>query len=273
MRGGRIAKGEGGVRVSEIFYSIQGEGVHAGEAQVFVRLQGCRFRCRWCDSVYTWDPHAGETMTLEAVLDAVAAFPTRRVCITGGEPLAQPRAFAALVRALREREYWMEVETSGGYAIPWHLPIDSWVMDVKCPDSDMERFNKYPEVARLRPQDQLKLVVASRRDFDFALGVIAEHRPQCHVLFSPVWSELQPAALAEWIKAEAPGARLSLQVHKVLWEPNRRGVPRAVDRAPRGPIPRSRHPAGNRRGRGVSGDERGTGAARARPARRAHRHR
>jgi 7-carboxy-7-deazaguanine synthase len=212
------------MRISEIFYSIQGEGLYTGLPMVFVRLQGCPFRCTWCDSVYTWDPKSGEEMTLHAVMGAVAKWPAKHVCITGGEPLAQPRDFMALAKALKAKDYWIEVETSGGYEIPMAAPIDSWVMDIKCPGSGMERYNKYAELARLREQDQVKFVVTGRRDFDFALDVLKRHETKAAVLFSPAWDQVNPADLAEWVKADAPRSRLSLQIHKVIWAPNRRGV-------------------------------------------------
>lgn len=211
------------MRISEIFYSIQGEGVFTGVPMVFVRLQGCPFRCVWCDSVHTWDNKDGVEMSLEAVMEKVATFPTKHVCITGGEPLAQPREFKSLANALKKQGYWTEVETSGGYELPMDAPIDSWVMDIKCPGSTMERYNKYGEVSRLREQDQLKFIVADRKDFDFALGVLEKHKPVCHVLFGPSWDQIDPSQLAEWVKNEAPKARLSIQVHKVLWG-NKRGV-------------------------------------------------
>ncbi|MBM4406631.1 MAG: radical SAM protein [Chloroflexi bacterium] len=212
------------MRISEIFYSIQGEGVYAGVPMVFVRLQGCPFRCTWCDSVYTWDPKGGEEMALEAVLGAAAKWPAKHACITGGEPLAQPREFKELAKALKQRDYFIAVETSGGYALPMDAPVDSWVMDIKCPGSVMERHNKYGELARLRGCDQVKFVVASRRDFDFALDVLRKHPTRAAVLFSPAWDQVNPAELAEWVKSDAPNARLSLQIHKVIWAPNRRGV-------------------------------------------------
>ncbi len=212
------------MRISEIFYSIQGEGVYTGVPMVFIRLQGCPFRCTWCDSVYTWDPKGGEEMALDEVMRAAAKWPAKHVCITGGEPLAQPRDFKALAKALKEKGYWIEVETSGGYPLPMEAPVDSWVMDIKCPGSGMERYNKYEEMARLREQDQVKFVITSRKDFDFTLDVLQKHTTKAVALFSPAWDQLDPAQLAEWVKAEAPQALLSLQIHKVIWAPNRRGV-------------------------------------------------
>ena len=212
------------MRISEIFYSLQGEGIYAGQPMVFVRFQGCPFRCEWCDSEHTWDFAGGSEMSLEDVLNVVRQWPAKRVCITGGEPLAHLRDFTALAEALHDGGYWMEVETAGGYRLPMEAPVDCWVVDVKCPDSGMERFNKYQELAGLRPQDQLKFVIASREDFDFALGVLRDYRVCCAVVFSPVWGRVDAADLAEWIKEEAVEARLSLQIHKVIWDPVRRGV-------------------------------------------------
>ncbi len=212
------------MKISEIFYSLQGEGVHAGLPMAFLRFQGCPFRCSWCDSQYTWDFGGGVDMSLDEALEAIARWPSKMVCITGGEPLAHLPDLKTVVIALKERGYWTEVETAGGYRLPMELPVDCWVMDIKCPGSEMEHFNKYGEVARLRPQDQLKFVTADRRDFDFALGVLRKYKPECPILFSPVWGDLDPAVLSEWVKNDAPEARLSLQIHKVLWEPDRRGV-------------------------------------------------
>ncbi|MCH7553988.1 MAG: 4Fe-4S cluster-binding domain-containing protein [Chloroflexi bacterium] len=212
------------MRISEIFYSIQGEGIYTGLPMVFVRFQGCPFQCAWCDTEYTWDFGGGSEMGLDAVTAQIAQWPAKRVCVTGGEPLAHARDFAALAQALNEQGYWIEVETAGGHRLPMDLPIDCWVMDIKCPGSGMDRFNKYGEVASLRSQDQLKFVVTDRADFDFALGVIQEHRPVCHILFAPVWESLAPADLTEWVKDESVDARVSLQVHKLIWDPSKRGV-------------------------------------------------
>ena len=212
------------MRISEIFYSLQGEGILTGVPMVFIRLQGCPFRCRWCDSQYTWDNQGGTEMALDEVMAQVDRWPAKHVCITGGEPLAHPRDFEALVLALKQRGRWIEVETSGGYPLRWDLPVDSWVMDIKCPGSEMERFNNYGELAAIRPQDQLKFVVTDRKDFDFAMRVLAHWSPKGHILFSPVWGEVSLQDIAQWVKNETPEARLSIQLHKVIWEPNRRGV-------------------------------------------------
>ncbi len=212
------------MRISEIFYSIQGEGLYAGLPMAFVRFQGCPFRCTWCDSQYTWDFDDGEELTLEAVLEQVDVWGCDRVCVTGGEPLAHLRDFKALVRALKENGHWIEVETAGGHRLPTDVDIDSWVMDIKCPTSEMEQFNKYDQIAVLRPQDQIKFVVAGREDFDFALSVLSQHNPECPTLFSPVWGAVELNDLAEWIKNEAPDSQLSVQVHKYIWDPERRGV-------------------------------------------------
>lgn len=212
------------MRISEIFYSIQGEGAYTGVPMVFVRLQGCPYRCSWCDSVYTWDAKAGEEQTLDQVLETVAKWPATHVCITGGEPLAQPQDFLTLAHALKGRGYWIEVETAGGIAIPHNAPIDSWVVDVKCPGSAMERINKLENLALLRSADQIKFVVASRADFDFALDALRQHPSMAQVLFTPAWGQLQPNVLAEWVKTDAPQSRLSLQAHKFIWGAVRRGV-------------------------------------------------
>ncbi len=212
------------MKISEIFYSVQGEGSWVGYPMAFIRFQGCPFRCRWCDSEYTLDFHQGEETPLEEVMRRVEAFGVKRACITGGEPLAHLRDFKTLVLALKELGYWLEVETSGGYRLPWDSPVDCWVMDIKCPASDMEKYNKYEELPRLRPQDQLKFVVVDRADFEFSLDVLRRYRPKCQVLFSPAFGELQPDVLADWVKRDAPEARLSLQLHKYIWSPALRGV-------------------------------------------------
>ena len=163
-------------------------------------------------------------MSLEEVMEHLGKYPSKMVCVTGGEPLAHLPDFKVLAEALKQGGYWIEVETSGGYRLAWESPVDSWVMDMKCPASGMEQFNKYEEVPRLRPQDQLKFVVADRQDFQFALDVLTRHAPGCAILFSPVYGQLDLAVLAEWVKREAPQARLSMQIHKYIWDPNRRGV-------------------------------------------------
>jgi len=204
------------IRVTEIFLSLQGEAAQVGWPTVFVRLTGCPLRCRWCDTEYSFS--GGEAMGVDAVVQTVADFGVRHVCVTGGEPLAQPGCLP-LLRSLCDRGLVVSLETSGALAIDVVDPRVTIVMDLKAPGSGETTRNRSGNLAQLKPGDQLKFVLAGRDDFDWALDWLRGHALPAgvEVLFSPVHGELEPAVLADWIvEARAP-VRFQVQLHKLLW--------------------------------------------------------
>ncbi|MES1944437.1 radical SAM domain-containing protein [Salinisphaera sp. PC39] len=218
----RRTGGADSLRITEIFYSLQGEARDAGYPTVFVRLTGCPLRCRYCDTAYAFT--GGERLTLDDILSRVAAHGVPHVCVTGGEPLAQPGC-ADLVRRLCDAGHIVSVETSGALDI---RPIDrraSRVVDLKTPGSGEVDRNRWDNLAALTDNDQIKFVICDRADFDWACARVREHdlTARCPVWFSPSHETLPPATLAEWLMAEALPVRLQLQLHKLLWgdEPGR----------------------------------------------------
>jgi len=210
------------LRVTEIFASVQGEGLGSGRPTTFVRLTGCPLRCRWCDTAYAFE--GGRWMSLEEVLAEVEARGLPEVTVTGGEPLAQ-RGCLPLLEALCDRGYRVGLETSGALDVGAVDPRVVKVMDLKAPGSGEAARNRLENLERLRHPDQLKLVLADRADYEWARALIREHRPheRCEVLLSPVHGELEPRELAEWMLADRLPARLQIQLHKLLWgdEPGR----------------------------------------------------
>jgi 7-carboxy-7-deazaguanine synthase len=210
------------MRVTEIFFSLQGEGTRAGLPCIFVRFTGCDLRCVYCDTAYAF--HGGTELTAEAILAEVARFPCKLVLLTGGEPLLQ-RELPELSRSLLERGYQVMVETHG------QLPLDGLpegvvrIVDVKTPDSG-EVAKDLAYLDRLGPRDEVKFVVSSEPDFDWSREVVRRHalEGRVEVLFSPVWGKVEPRQLAGWILSSGLRARLSLQIHKVIWGPETRGV-------------------------------------------------
>lgn len=206
----------GRLRLTEIFYSLQGEGLNAGEPTVFVRLTGCPLRCRYCDTAYAFT--GGEWQGYDDVLARVGEWHARHVCVTGGEPLAQPNCLG-LLTALCDDGYAVSLETSGALDIAEVDQRVSRVVDIKTPGSGEAKRNRWQNVALLTDRDQVKFVICDRRDFDWALERIDIHglAERCPLLFSPSWGEVEPGELADWIlEARAP-VRLQLQLHKVLW--------------------------------------------------------
>ncbi len=212
---------EARLKITEIFGSIQGESDLVGWPTVFVRLTGCPLRCRWCDTPYSF--FGGEWRSFEEIIEQIVSFGYQRVCVTGGEPLAQKRCIPFLAE-LCERGYIVSLETSGA------LPVDEVdarvikVLDLKAPGSDEVERNRWENLDHLQPHDQIKFVLADRGDFDWALEQIsARDLLRWQVLLSPVWNELHPRQLAEWILESGVSVRLQLQLHKYLWgeEPGR----------------------------------------------------
>jgi len=204
------------LRVNEIFHSLQGEADAVGYPTVFVRLTGCPLRCQYCDTEYAF--HAGDWFELDAIVDKVRSYGATHVCVTGGEPLAQPNCLKLLAR-LCDQEFAVSLETSGALDIAPVDPRVSRVVDVKTPGSREAARNRIENFALLTPRDQLKFVICSREDYDWSKAFLQEHglSARSRILFSPSYNEVSPTALADWILADRLPVRFQLQLHKVLW--------------------------------------------------------
>lgn len=204
------------LRLSEIFYSLQGESTRVGLPTVFVRLTGCPLRCTWCDTAHAFS--GGENTTIAAVLDRVASYHCPTVCVTGGEPLAQKNCLP-LLTALCDGGYSVSLETSGSLDIAGVDGRVSRIVDLKAPDSGEVEKNLWRNLDHLTVRDELKLVLASAADYQWAVQMLKEHRlaQRCTVLFSPVQGSLPPADLAAWILRDRLPVRFQLQLHKILW--------------------------------------------------------
>lgn len=204
------------VRITEIFHSLQGEAGSVGWPTVFVRLTGCPLRCGYCDTAYAF--HGGTQRSIADVLGEVRAFGARHVCVTGGEPLAQPGC-APLVARLCDEGLLVSVETSGALDMAVLDERARRVMDVKTPGSGEMARNLPANLGLLRPVDYAKFVICDRADYDWARTFVAEHElaARCEVLFSPCWGRLAPAMLADWLLADRLPVRFQLQLHKILW--------------------------------------------------------
>lgn len=213
---------DGRLKLTEVFLSLQGEAREVGWPTVFVRLTGCPLRCQYCDTTYAF--HGGQWWSFEAILAKVASFGVRHVCVTGGEPLAQKDCLR-LLEKLCDAGYAVSLETSGALAISAVDPRVSRVLDIKTPGSGEVERNLWGNLGALTAHDQVKFVLCSRADFDWAKGIVEQHRLHaiCEVLFSPSFGQVQPRELAEWILEARLPVRFQMQLHKLLWndEPGR----------------------------------------------------
>lgn len=211
------------MRVTEIFHSIQGESTFAGQPCVFVRLTGCPLRCTWCDTEYAF--HGGSGQSIEQILAKVDSYGCRLVEVTGGEPLAQPESLTLITR-LCERGFDVLIETSGAIDTAAVDARAHVILDVKCPGSGMSDRMHWPNLDRLTGKDEVKFVLTDRSDYDWACHVLAQYElaSRCPVLMSPVFGSLDVRQLAEWILADRLRVRLQLQLHKLIWTPDMRGV-------------------------------------------------
>ncbi|UUW72304.1 7-carboxy-7-deazaguanine synthase QueE [Pseudomonas oryzihabitans] len=205
------------LRLTEIFYSLQGEARTVGLPTVFVRLTGCPLRCQYCDTAYAFT--GGEIHHLDAILEQVASYRPRHVCVTGGEPLAQPNCLK-LLEQLCDAGYEVSLETSGALDVSGVDVRVSKVVDLKTPGSGEMGRNLYANIAHLTPNDQVKFVICSREDYDWAVSKLIEYRLDQRaeeVWFSPSHGQVVPRELAEWIVADNLPVRFQLQLHKILW--------------------------------------------------------
>ncbi len=205
------------LKITEIFYSLQGESNTVGLPTVFIRLTGCPLRCGYCDSEYAF--YGGERLSLAEILAKVATYNARYICVTGGEPLAQ-RECLTLLTALCDVGYKVSLETSGALPVDDVDPRVVKVMDLKTPGSGEVGRNRWENIPLLGEQDQIKFVICDRADYEWARFKLDEYQLSAkvaEVLFSPSFGQVEPLALAEWILADNLPVRFQLQLHKLLW--------------------------------------------------------
>lgn len=208
---------ESRLRITEIFYSLQGESSSVGLPTVFIRLTGCPLRCGYCDTAYAFS--GGEWMQLSEILQQIKQYKTTTVCVTGGEPLAQ-RCSGDLLKQLCNEGYQVSIETSGSIDISQVDPRVVRVMDIKTPGSGEESKNRYENIQYLTQNDEVKFVLCNREDYEWSKEVMNKYKlsEKTQVLFSPVHDGVLPADLADWIISDQLNVRFQFQLHKFLWD-------------------------------------------------------
>jgi len=204
------------LRITEIFYSLQGESSSVGWPTVFIRLTGCPLRCAYCDTAYAFT--GGDWRSLDEILDQVQQYEAHYVCVTGGEPLAQ-KASIELLSRLCDLGYQVSLETSGAMDISEVDPRVHRIVDIKTPGSGEVARNLYSNLALLTEKDEVKFVICNRGDYEWARDRVEEYHltDRCPVLFSPVHGDMAPSELAEWLLQDRLNVRFQLQLHKYLW--------------------------------------------------------
>lgn len=210
------------LNITEIFRSVQGETSYTGLPTFFIRLSACNLRCRWCDTPYSFT--RGQSMSIDDIIEQTEKSGCRYVCVTGGEPLLQKEVHV-LMKQLADKGFHLSLETGGSLPIK---NVDSRVkviLDIKCPGSGMDAKNDWTNIPELKPGDEIKFVIADRNDYEWTKAVCTRHRLWHYtVLFSPVFGELDPKLLVDWILEDQLPARLNLQLHKYIWGPAVKGV-------------------------------------------------
>lgn len=209
------------LKVNEIFCSLQGESSYVGLRCVFIRLTGCNLRCSYCDTTYAYNE--GADLSIDQILERTGTYDCRLVEITGGEPLVQAKTPELVSRFLGEG-FTVLMETNGSLDIGCVGPRCIKIMDVKCPSSGEAEKNDLGNLGKLSENDEVKFVIGTREDYEFAKGIVANQLESKTVLFSTVFGKLKPRNLAEWILEDRLKVRFQLQLHKYIWEPNQRGV-------------------------------------------------
>ena len=211
------------LQVTEIYKSIQGESLYSGFPCVFIRLTGCPLRCKWCDTVYAFND--GQGSSIEAILAQVDSLKCSLVELTGGEPLAQSGSIELMSALLSEGKKVL-IETSGALDISTVPSAVHIIMDIKCPDSGMLERNLWSNLSHLKASDEIKFVVASKEDFNWAHSIIESKSllEKCEVSVSPAWGLVKPDQLCQWVLAMSCKVRLNLQLHKYIWSPRAKGV-------------------------------------------------
>ena len=204
------------LRISEIFYSLQGESTRVGLPTVFIRLTGCPLRCTYCDTTYAFT--GGSTQTLDEIMQQVASYATHYVCVTGGEPLAQ-KGCLALLQALCNAGYSVSLETGGALDVSAVDARVSKVLDIKTPASGEMPRNLWSNLTHLNAHDEIKFVLCDEADYRWATQILQEHQlaEKCTVLFSPAQGQLEARDLAEWVLRDKLHVRVQVQLHKLLW--------------------------------------------------------
>ena len=211
------------LKINEIYYSVQGESTHAGRPCVFIRLTYCNLRCTYCDSEYAF--YEGKDMEITHIMNEIKQWDCNLVEVTGGEPLFQDKCIN-LLNELVKSNYEVMLETGGSLSISDVPKKVIKIVDFKCPSSAMEKKNLWSIVKDLQPHDEVKFVIGNREDFDWAKDRIAEYALDkiCTLLFSPTFEKIDPQLIVEWILVENLPVRMQMQMHKMIWSPEKQGV-------------------------------------------------
>ena len=205
------------LRITEIFFSIQGETSKIGLPTVFIRLTGCPLRCQYCDTSYAF--YGGEVMLIEVIIHQVTKFNCKDVCVTGGEPLAQANS-KKLLKDLADLDFQVSLETGGSISLKGVDERVKIIMDIKTPDSGESTKNRWENLELLKQTDELKIVICSREDYQWSKEIIEQYKisEKCPILFSPCAESIDPRDLAEWILTDQLPIRFQMQIHKILWD-------------------------------------------------------